>query len=623
MEDAIKDIVDCRKDSWELYGKFLDQAEDDQKVALGKQWLAADEAKLKGEDRPALNLNLVGKGCRMISAQHRQNPMDIVYYPVDGTDQEGADVYTKVSKWLFTNGQYSMTRNLAFDDTIYTGIGWLSPEMCYDYDPLYGDIILNHDSIYSILPDPYLTKMNLEDCDYIIRQKFLSKQKVISLWLEYKNEIEALTGGKSIANFKKTVYSEDKLYVTERWYREYEDIKVLFDPRTMKSMVWPGTDEELRYQLAMESLPSIQVIKRRVPVMRLQIGINDELLVWDGDVPDGYSTTKYPFIPIWGFFAPHYNETEWGMKLFGYAHALIDSQREKNKARSILMDIMMRSLRGRLMVEEGAVKDIKDLNDSRGKPIILNSGGLEKIKEMDSPMIDSAMVQLEQLHTQDIKEMGLNPDLLQVEGGSAASAPTSSLQLRREQGMMPVQPLFDNLGFANRQLGLYNIDLINMWPASKIEKIIGQPLPKDWEQRKENSRYDCTADEKQSSPTYRQSVFNQVLQLQQHGAIKGDLPPEVTMELIDMSSDVKKIWMKSNQQKQQQAQQIQQMQQQLEQAKIQIQMQKEQLQQQGETNRLLIEEKGKTERLQMELINDLAVAREKSKAAKNKLKKVG
>jgi hypothetical protein len=208
----------------------------------------------------------------------------------------------------------------------------------------------------------------------------------------------------------------------------------------------------------------------------------------------------------------------------------------------------------------------------------------------------------------------LNPDLLQVEGGSAASAPTSSLQLRKEQGMMSVQQLFDNLGLANRMLGQYNIDLINQWPNQKIEKIIGSPLPKDWETRKENTRYDCIVDEKTNSPTYRQSVYNQVLQLVQHGGFQ--MPPTIMSRLIDLPSDVRKELEAFNAQQEKQAQEAQKMQMQIQQQSIMIEMQKEQLKQQGENQRLQIEERGKMERLMKELMNALAIAKVKSKKIK-------
>jgi hypothetical protein len=614
LEQVIKEIQDARKESFNKFNPFLILAERDQKVALGDQWEEKDKKQLNDESRPILNINLVGKGCRMISAQQRQNPMDIAYYPVDSTDQEGADVYTKVVKWLFTNGQYNMPRSLAFDDTIHTGIGWLAPEMNYDYDPLFGDILLNHESIYSILPDPYLTKMTLDDCDWIVRQKYLSKSKCINNWKDFEKDIELLTGGKNNEFVKPVKADENKLLVCEKWKREYEDVIVLINPQTLDSIVWKDSKEEL--QALMESNPALknfQAVKRSVPVIKLQIAINDELLIYDDVAPEGYSRYKYPFIPIWGFFTPHFNEENWSMKLAGYARMLIDSQREKNKTRSILMDGLMRSMRGKLMMEEGAIKNPDSFASGKGDPIIVNSGMWDKFKESTPPVIDMAMVQLEQMHSNDMKEMGLNPDLLQVEGGSAASAPTSSLQLRREQGMMSVQQLFDNLGLANRMLGLYNIDLINMWPAQKIEKIIGQELPQGWEQRKENTRYDCVVDEKTSSPTYRKSVFNDVLSLVQHGAIPGGIPPTVARALIDMPSDIKKPWDKYDKQQAQQAQQAQQMQMQMQQQMAQIQIQVENMKQQGETMRLKMEEMGENERQMKQLMNDLAIAKLKNK----------
>lgn len=605
MEGALKDIQDARKESFNKFNPFLINAERDQKVVLGDQLEEKDKEALTAKGRPILNINLVGKGCRMISAQQRQNPMDLVYYPVDGTDQEGADVYTKVNKWLFSNGEYKMARSLAFDDTIDTGIGWISPEMCYDYDPLFGDIILNHESIYSILPDPYMTKMTLEDCDWIVRTKYLTKQKCINLWQDHESEITSLDGGVSNETAKPALADKDKLLVSEKWRREFEEILLVFDPLTLNTKIWDGTKEELRYFMNMN--PKLQTIKRSIPVIKLQIGINDTLLIHDGDVPEGYSKYRYPFIPIWGFFKPHFNETNWDMRLSGYARALIDSQREKNKTRSILMEGLMRSLRGRFFMEENALTNPEDITSGKEKPIIVKQGMWEKWKEGQYPAIDSAMVQLEQMHSMDIKEMGLNPDLLQVEGGSAASAPTSSLELRQKQGMMSVQQLFDNLGLANRMLGLYNIDLINMWPAQKIEKIIGQPLPQDWEQRKENTRYDCIVDEKTSSPTYRHSIYQQVLQLAQHGGIQ--VPPQIMRDIIDFPADLRKKWDQIDAQQAQQAQQAEQMQMQMQQAMMQLEIQKEQIRIQGEMMKTRMQEEGDTYRLLKQLVSDLAIAK--------------
>jgi hypothetical protein len=213
----------------------------------------------------------------------------------------------------------------------------------------------------------------------------------------------------------------------------------------------------------------------------------------------------------------------------------------------------------------------------------------------------------------DLKEIGLNPDLLQIEGGSAASAPTSSLQLRREQGLMVVQELFGNLGLANRQLGLYNIDLINMWPKEKLQKILGESttIPQDWDEVKENARYDCVTDEKSNSPTYKQSIFNQTLWLAQHGAIQ--IPPQITRKLIDFPADLRKEWDQIDQQQAQEQAKLQQAQQQIQQQAVTIQMQTEQIKQQGETMRLQIEEQGKDKRLIQELTNKLAIAKLKRK----------
>jgi hypothetical protein len=617
MNDVLKDIADARKESQNKFGTFLERAEEDERVALGDQWDSADKEKVKKKGEPALNLNLVGKNCRMVSAQQRQNPMDIVYYPVEGADQAHADVYTATSKWLFVNGQYTAHRNLAFDDTTRTGIGWIAPEMCYDYDPVYGDIILNHESIYSIYPDPYFTKITLEDCDFIIRHKYISKDKAKGLYPDYKKDIDSQSV-KSDGIMKPQINTENKVYVTERWYRDYEEITIVINPVTGQGGTWKQDKESLA--IFLQTYPEFNTIERTVPLIKLQTSINDLFVVYDNNAPIGLSQTKFPFIPIFGFFAPHYNEENWGMKLSGFARGLIDSQKEKNKTRSILMSGMMRNFsRNRLFIEEGALINPDDLQADRDKPIVVRDGTIanKKIYEFPPPPMDVAMVQLEQMHSGDIKEIGLNPDLLQIEGGSAASAPTSSLQLRREQGLMSVQELFDNLGLANRMLGLYNIDLINMWPREKLERILGESvtIPPDWDDVKENARYDCIVDEKASSPTYRQSIFNQTLWLAQHGAIQ--IPPQITRKLIDFPADIRKEWDQIDQANAQQQAQLQKLQTDMQKQAIMVQAQTEQIRQQGELLRTKIEEQGEMDRLIKKLTNDLAVAKIKSKKVKN------
>ena len=611
MDETLKEIQDARKESQNKYGAFLALAERDEKIALGDQWEDADKTKLQNENRPILNLNLVGKGCRMVSAQQRQNPMDIVYYPVEGADQAHADVYTAVSKWLFTNGEYTAHRNLAFDDVTRTGIGWLAPEMCYDYDPVYGDILLGHESIYSIYPDPYFTKITLEDCDYIVRHKYVSKDKAKALYPGHKKDIDKQSA-KADGMLKPPIASENKVYITERWYRDYEKISIIINLLTGKTEIWNQDDATL--QIYLQTNPETNVIKQEIPVIKLQISINDLILVYDDEVPVGLSRTRFPFIPMFGHFSPHYPDDNWQMKLHGYARPLIDSQREKNKTRSILMDGTMRSIRGRIFMEDGVFKNPEDLTSNNDKPIVVNPGMWDKWKEADPRPIDVAMVQLEQMHTQDLKEIGLNPDLLQIEGGSAASAPTSSLQLRREQGLMVVQELFDNLGLANRTLGLYNIELINMWPREKLQKILGEEttIPDDWDEVKENARYDCIADEKTSSPTYRQSLLNLFQGWIQHGGMK--VPPQILRELADIPSDIRQKWDQIDQANAKQQAELQQAQQQLQQQAVTIQLQAEQLRQQGENMRLQIEEQGKDRRLIEELANKLAVAKIKKRS---------
>ena len=114
-------------------------------------------------------------------------------------------------------------------------------------------------------------------------------------------------------------------------------------------------------------------------------------------------------------------------------------------------------------------------------------------------------------------------------------------------------------------LGRDLVEKFNKWPRSTIERIIGKPLPKEWDEKKLTSDFDVVIDEITNSSTYRMANFAQLQSLVAHGV---QIPQSVLKETIDLPADVKEKWDKDIQQQQQSEMQKRQQDMQLEEKRI-------------------------------------------------------
>jgi len=566
-KDKIKDVKECfDKTATDLDG-LMTQMEEDFQMYLGDQWEQADKERLEKEKRPILSINKIKKGIDVITGYQMQNRNEIKVRPIEGSDQALADVYTEVIKWVLTDGDSGFSQSQAFKNACIGGLGWLHPQLVYDDDIVNGDLIVTSESPFRMYFDPDLTHPGLRDCKYLIRHAWVDKDALKMDYPEYKKDIDAMKAGNENA-FKiqqPRSTTKNRMSVIEKWYREYEFKHFIHDATTNQITEWTkdmesiGKIKKLIEEYPDEMVPETEttygqltVIKRKLPVIKYIMVLENKLILSEGLSP--YKSRQYPFIPVWGWFAPGFNDWEW--KVQGIVRVLKDSQREVNKSRSAIMHAVMSMPLSGYWFEEGAVKDPADLKSAGGgvKTIAVKPG--KKVNELPPPTLPTSVAQIEQQHNLDMREMGPNPDLLgMIGGGTGASAPGITLQLRQKQGIMSNQDVFESLSYANRRFGKFVIDIVNNhYSAEKISRIINRELPPQWEEAKENSRYDCMVDEVANSPTYRVMNFMVLTELAKQGL---PVPMTTLVEATDLPMNTKQEIIQYIQQQQQMAAQQQ------------------------------------------------------------------
>jgi len=468
--NAYKDEAESSWNSWRA------MAVEAYKMVMGDQWTPEVLADLVSKNAPALVINLLMKHLNVISGMERNARGDLKVLPIDGSDEDQAEVLSMVIKWIMQDRNSEFIVSDAFKDSLICGLGWLYTYITFDDDPNNGDIGTRRLSPFNILPDPHMVERDLSDCRYLIHHKKVWIDDVIRLYPEYKNKIEGMIAaypGTNTYDYS-THAPQDRgemLEITEFWHREVERVTFIQDSANRRDMQrWTGKKKDLKAFLAEN--PTFIEIPRDVQQMKLSVVVEGNLLVYDGNSP--YEGNDYPFTPIFCFYFPAYDD--WAWKCQGIIMGLKDIQREKNKRRSVLQQMFSMMPHSYWQYEKGAIDDPAQLQEVAGigKRLVVNPGKMDAILAKPGPPIDPVAITLEQMNDNDVMTVGPgNPDILgqMLDRG----APGVAIKLRIQQGTTIMGEIFDSKSFAHTCMGRKIIYLVtNNWNIDKVKRIIGE-----------------------------------------------------------------------------------------------------------------------------------------------------
>jgi len=339
----------------------------------------------------------------------------------------------------------------------------------------------------------------------------------------------------------------------ELYMQRWESQKILVDMETGEHKDWEG-DNALFKQLK-EINPNFELSSRQKRYIEMHIIVNDQVMRTE---INPYGLDQYPFVPYTAIWEPE--SDQWGLKVQSLIRCMRDPQREANKRRSQMIDILDSQINSGWLATEGSVVNPRSLfQSSQGKVIWRNQdaapGSIEKIPPAQIP---PSMFQLQQQFDADIKEIaGVNDAAFGVvESGNESGV---LAMLRQGAAITNLQDVFDNLRVSQKHMSGLALKLIQGWTPEKIQRIIND-RPTEEFYNKDFTKYDCVVQEGLLTDTQRQVFFRQMLDLKKMGE---PMPPGFLAKIapIQGKSEYTEA-MEEFQQAQQQAAQAQQQQQQ-------------------------------------------------------------
>lgn len=507
---------------------FWSEAEVDQRFRAGDQTLWNDiYGNLPAFRRRQFNFNRIRRITNMITGYQRQHRKSTICTPIENSDQQTSDQFSKILLWDDQKNHVLETISDAFDGAVVTGMNLLSVWMDYRNDPVNGDIAVDNVAFNGYLIDSNFKKMDLSDCNNIWTRKYLSRNQVKSLLPGRESEILDMRGwGNRDGKFQFMPESynygmQDLLTYDEFWYLDSRKQKLLCDVQTGETMEWRGQDEDLND--FMRAYPQIHTLDQEIQTVKLAIVVQGKVM-YNGPNPLGID--RYPFVPVWAYYEPQMADFPW--RIQGVVRGLRDAQYLYNRRRIIELDILESQMTSGFMYKENALVNPKDVflqGQGRGLALKANAQPGVDVVKIEAPQIPPSMIQLSELLGKEVQEIsGVSEELL----GMAQDDKAGILSmLRQGANLTTLQGLFDNLDHAQKLLGDIRIQLIQSnWTPGKVQRVIGEEPSQQFYNRA-FGKYKSMVEDGLNSSTQRQMQFAQLLQLRELGI---PVPAEILVE---------------------------------------------------------------------------------------------
>jgi hypothetical protein len=294
----------------------------------------------------------------------------------------------------------------------------------------------------------------------------------------------------------------------------------------------------------------MELIELQVSYVDQHIIVNDEYIE---TVRNPYDLNEYPFVPFFCIFEPE--SSDYVLKIQSLVRPMIDPQREANRRRSQMIDIVESQINSGWLAEEDSCINPRSLyKTSQGQVIWkrkgIQPGALERLQPANIP---ASFFDLNSIHDQDImKVANISEELL----GQADSEQDSGLKVMLRQGaaLIGLQDIFDNLRFAQEVVSRKCLKMSQNWSEAKIKRIINEELAPKLKD-KQTIKYDISVQEGVLTDTQQQMFFRQLIALKELGE---PIPPGLMARAAPLQGKTEYLhameeWNKQQQQAQSEA----------------------------------------------------------------------
>lgn len=540
------------------------------------QWSDLDRQVLAARHQAPLTYNKIKMALDWIIGTERRTRIDGVVHPRTQDDVEVASVKSELMKYVSDTNRVPWARSMAFKDASIVGLGWTEEGVRTNGQ---GEpVACTHVPWYQMRRDPYSRALDLSDCRFLIRDKFVDLDYAEAM---FPDRIELVNRA-----------AQDHFHGDEGWYDEEMDLPQVFRRYDSRGHEVVGRRMHGRVSLDTRCRLRVRLLECwfRKPVAHKRIwggAFNGDR--FDANNPDHaaahaelmagkpdtiYSLTdavaeemwcaifteegllslkrspykhgKFPYTPYWCF-----RRNRDGME-YGVVRGIRDAQEDLNKRMSKLLWALSTN---QLLYEEDAIDPdlLEEIKQELAKPngvIRLRSGALSgnRVKiERNLEVAEAQMLLLEfdAAHIHD--GSGVNRELLGRETNAQSGR---AILAKQQEGSVTTAELFDNYRLGIQISGEKTLSLMEQFITEERQfRIVGERKGLDWRvinrlrlDTLQNvwvvdnditaNQADFIVDQQDFRESMRQAAAEQFFEM------LGKLPPDIALNLLDLAIDM-------------------------------------------------------------------------------------
>lgn len=532
-------------------GAWIEDAKVWYDLEAGEQWDENDIEALQERGRIPVVFNMTAPTIDAVCGAEIQNRQQAMYYPREQGDTGVSDALTQAVEFVSDECNGDMEDSEAFRDLLICGEGWTGTEPEADGK----DVSLPKSRIDPLQmdPDPASRKACYEDARYLRRRIPMSTDA----FEDFKREIgapEAEANGEGLGPGKRVTVvdpkrrykngmlgtgNEDEVVVEEwQWWEKQPVFLTALPGENGVTDLKPldAEQHDAAQKIATEQLgkPLPSTRSTRKVYYRALVGGGEVLL--HEPLPEGCFRYK----------AMTGKRNRNKGTYFGLVKAMADPQRFLNKLYSEIMHIVRTNAKGGLAIEEGAVADVVQFEQSWAQADAitwLKDGALstqsgQRIMPKTAPPIPVAMFQMMEFARDMVRACtGVNEEILGLVGREQAGV----LEAQRKQAAYGILgPYFDAKRRYTRDWGRLILAMLRIYmPESKLVRVMDEGTARylPLAMTMEAEEYDVVVDEAPNTPNQKAKVAATLLPIMEQMITSGILGPEdasVVLEYMDL-----------------------------------------------------------------------------------------
>ena len=516
----------------------------------GEQWDSEDKARLEEQNRPIATFNRIAPIIDSVVGWEINNSQQLTYRPRTLDDAYQGEVYTETARWVMDGCDGEHEETDAYSDAITCGMGWTEWRVDYEEDPD-GKLLKERVPPNEMRWDPGSRKQNLIDKRWVMREKRWPLEDIRDRWPDKADQIDwtpsyleddawleehdasrAWQYEQDQSWNDQTRQRDNKALVIHHQWRDREPYYRVGDPETGRIVEF---DEE-RFGRVRQYVEErgIAYVRQQRWVYK-QAFVCGKVLLEEGRAPidDGFS-----YDCITG------KRDEQHSIWYGLHRAMKDPQRWANAFFSTAMHTMMSNAKGGLIIEEGAVDDLRSLQENWARPegiVTVEDGALAggRLQERSFGGYPPGLDKLMAFAISSIRDCtGINLELL----GMADRDQPNVLEMERKRAALTIlSPLVASLQRYRVNSGRALLSFMRAYvPDGTLVRVTGKPVT--FSRDAATVKYDVIVDTAPNSPNLKQEVWGTLSQLVP-SLVKAGVPvPPALLRYSPLPESVAEEW---------------------------------------------------------------------------------